>query len=391
MPPSASWHHGAMPTNAGPPQPRVDTAARAQNAYSYVQTPIEFEGGSRDELPPMPTTTLATMTTTTDNRDADGDGNKAGGPADNKANNERPTSMDPEKAVDPVAREIELARQLRQQSIITAGSHSSLDLTAQHPAFSAPYVHRQGSPRLEPTGNSQPPLQQPLPPSQSSSPPLDNKEQSRPSAPPTNIQPISIQPDINPLQATRRPTMGMGRTRTNQSGNQPNNRQSLGPFPDHVPGQVTHPDLVIQGGTWSSGLCDCSPNPGTCCLGLACPCMLYGRTQYRLARKSRREDPTNLLGYEKCNGSCVAMALLCGCQWLLATIQHTRTRKAYDIEGDIVTDCLHATYCTCCTLIRDEREIRIREETRAETAQMAVSTMMRPYAVPEQMVYPTSN
>lgn len=379
-----------MPTNAGPPQPRVDTTARGQNAYSFVQTPIEFEGGSRDTVPPLPTTTTMTTTTTTGNRDgnAGGDGSKADG-ADHKPEHERPTSTDPEKAADPVAREIELARQLRQQSIISFGSTSEVDLTAQHPAFSAPYVHRQGSPRLEPVGSAQP-LQQPLPPSQSSSPPPDNKEQSRPSAP-TSVQPISIQPDINPLQSTRRPTAGMGRPWTNQSGNQHNRSNTSGPFPDHAPGQVTHPDLVIRGGTWSTGLCDCSPNPGTCCLGLACPCMLYGRTQYRLARKSRREDPTNMLGYEKCNGSCVAMALLCGWQWLLATIQHTRTRKAYDIEGDIVSDCLHATYCTCCTLIRDEREIRIREETRAETAQMAVSTMMRPYAVPEQMVYPTSN
>lgn len=49
-------------------------------------------------------------------------------------------------------------------------------------------------------------------------------------------------------------------------------------------------------------------------MGLLCPCILYGKTQHRLSLKSRKEDPTNMLGYETCNGSCTAMALLCGCQ-----------------------------------------------------------------------------
>lgn len=82
---------------------------------------------------------------------------------------------------------------------------------------------------------------------------------------------------------------------------------------NHHPGQIVHPNQMIKGGTWSHSLCDCS-DIGTCCLGILCPCILYGRTQYRLGMRSKKQDPTNLLGYARCNGSCTAMALLCGCQ-----------------------------------------------------------------------------
>ncbi|KAL4936010.1 hypothetical protein BDV06DRAFT_216991 [Aspergillus oleicola] len=154
----------------------------------------------------------------------------------------------------------------------------------------------------------------------------------------------------------------------------------------HQPGQISHPNQQIKGGGWNYGLCDCS-GIGTCCLGFICPCILYGRTQHRLSMRSRKEDPTNMLGYETCNGSCTAMGLLCGCQWLLATIQHTRTRKAYDIPGSIASDCVRATCCTCCTLIQDEKEIRKREEERAIAVRAAGATLVSPYLAPMPMSY----
>ncbi|EEH22832.2 hypothetical protein PABG_05043 [Paracoccidioides brasiliensis Pb03] len=147
----------------------------------------------------------------------------------------------------------------------------------------------------------------------------------------------------------------------------------------HVTGHVTHPNQGLRGDTWVHGLCDCS-DFGTCCLGIFCPCILYGRTQYRLNRKSDLKDPTNLLGYETCNASCTAMALLCGCQWLMATIQHSRTRRAYAIPGSIPSDCVRATCCTCCTLIQDEKEIKVREES-------ARQMVLTPYLPPSHMTF----
>ncbi|KAL5343188.1 PLAC8 family-domain-containing protein [Aspergillus crustosus] len=194
-------------------------------------------------------------------------------------------------------------------------------------------------------------------------------------------RPPHIAPDANPLQS---PTIPYFPPPVKSPVPQAPAGNDLASY--HRPGQISHPNQQIQGGGWSHGLCDCT-SIGACCLGLICPCILYGRTQHRLSMRSRKEDPTNMLGYETCNGSCTAMALLCGCQWLMATIQHTRTRKAYAIRGSIVTDCVRATCCTCCTLIQDEKEIRKREEERAKAARAAGATLVSPYLAPVPMSY----
>ena len=73
---------------------------------------------------------------------------------------------------------------------------------------------------------------------------------------------------------------------------------------------------------------------------------------------------------------------------LMATIQHTRTRKAYGIRGDVGSDCIRATCCTCCTLIQDETDIKKREEDRAKVAAAQGATLASPYIPPVQMSYP---
>ena len=213
---------------------------------------------------------------------------------------------------------------------------------------------------------------------------------------------MTIEPDANPLQSPKQPYFPPP-TRT------ATNAEDLSAY--HQPGQTMHPNQEVTGGGWSNGLCEFS-NFGICCLGLFCPCILYGRSQHRLSTKSRKEDPTNMLGYETCNGSCTAMGLLCGCQckcntppnWrqdqnqnynqnqyliitgLLATIQHTRTRKTYGIQGSIPSDCVRATCCTCCTLIQDEKEIQKREEVRAHATRER-GTTLSPYTAPGPMSY----
>lgn len=118
---------------------------------------------------------------------------------------------------------------------------------------------------------------------------------------------LEIAPDANPLQSPKSPYFPPIKSATWHA-----------PPPDdlsahHQPGQTVHPNQEVKGGGWSNGLCELS-SFGICCLGLICPCILYGRTQHRLSMKSKKEDPTNMLSYETCNGSCTAMGLLCGCQ-----------------------------------------------------------------------------
>ncbi|KAG6995557.1 Mg2 transporter protein, corA-like/zinc transport protein ZntB [Physcia stellaris] len=74
---------------------------------------------------------------------------------------------------------------------------------------------------------------------------------------------------------------------------------------NHRPGQVAHPNSALDP-EWKHGLCD--PD-ATCCLSLFCPCIIYGKTQYRLSRRAQKQDPTDMLGYEAFNGSCGIMAV----------------------------------------------------------------------------------
>ena len=158
--------------------------------------------------------------------------------------------------------------------------------------------------------------------------------------------------------------------------------------PEHKPGQVSHPNAAIEP-HWKHGLCE--PD-ALCCVGLFCPCMLYGKTMYRLSRKAQKQDPTDLLGYESCNGSCGMFAVACGIQgkmrrphlpspplawnppcarartntWrtpgILAAIHRTRIRRFYKIDGTFGTDCLKSVCCCCCVVAQNEREVRDREE-----------------------------
>ena len=90
------------------------------------------------------------------------------------------------------------------------------------------------------------------------------------------------------------------------------------PPSSHRPGQISHPNMALSAGTaapaWNHSLCECSADVGTCLEGVFCPCMLDGRTSYRLDAKERHRDPTDMLGFERCNTRCVIFSgtLCCG-------------------------------------------------------------------------------
>ncbi|KAK2748146.1 hypothetical protein FQN57_001271 [Myotisia sp. PD_48] len=178
---------------------------------------------------------------------------------------------------------------------------------SQHPAQFAPLADETDPPPPQhpqaeaPTQytytNSQVPQQEPpaspgpLPPKLN--PPIDN--QTRP------LSHIHIAPDDNPL-LSRSPAPTYHSRAASRVGTQVGfgSTATANGTPDifsHIPGQAVHPQQGMKGGTWTYGLCH-PTDIATCCLGLFCPCILYGKTQYRLSRKSKRKDPTNMLGYE---------------------------------------------------------------------------------------------
>ncbi len=183
---------------------------------------------------------------------------------------------------------------------------------------------------------------------------------------------MNIVPDENPLSPTflSRP-----------SQHRDIHAESDAAIDNHLPGQAIHANQHIKGGTWKYGLCDCG-DIGVCCTGVWCPCIIYGKTQYRLSQRSERKDPTNMLGYSMFNGSCAAFAVLCGCNLILAAIQHSRLRKAYDIPGGVGTDFVRACGCCCCTLSQDEKEIKFRE---TQARGLSTSTPSMQYMSPQGM------
>ncbi|KAF2646303.1 PLAC8-domain-containing protein [Massarina eburnea CBS 473.64] len=137
-------------------------------------------------------------------------------------------------------------------------------------------------------------------------------------------------------------------------------------FSLHRPGQIAHPNMDLstpgQKQSWKTSLCSCTPDFSTCLTGLFCPCILYGRTSYRLSQKSAKQDPTDLLSYEATNGHCAIMALSCGLWWLFPMLQRTRLRHMYKLEGGLLGDCVKGVCCCCCVAVQNEREVKGREE-----------------------------
>ncbi|KAF2997057.1 hypothetical protein E8E13_001660 [Curvularia kusanoi] len=75
----------------------------------------------------------------------------------------------------------------------------------------------------------------------------------------------------------------------------------------HQPGQIRHPNMDLSSDSarsaWKHGLCSCGGGDeggtdiSTCLTGLFCPCVLSGRTAYRLSQKAKKADATDLLGH----------------------------------------------------------------------------------------------
>jgi len=157
--------------------------------------------------------------------------------------------------------------------------------------------------------------------------------------------------------------------------------------PPHQPGQIAHPNMNTDTSTgekqqWKHSLCECSADVGTCLAGLCVPCVLYGKTNHRLEQKTSKKDPTDMLGWQKANGSCAMMAVLCPLSCMFPIFTRTRIRHTYNLAGSLGGDVLHACCCCCCTLVQNEREVRSREESVRRWAGPA-----RGYEAPAQMSY----
>ena len=307
--------------NAGATPPLQISAQAPPNVrYSYTETPMEMHGPQFDHLLSSPT---------------------------NSTIEESPTSpASPSKMLPAYSHD-------DHQTPITVEKGHVQSLREPHPAFFAPYTDESQSP------------QQP----HSSAPPVQPERE-------TSSQSLQTDPALGPITltspggTTSSPAMPTIQSPIRQDTQQIIEPDSHFPAPPlqsphiddstHRPGQLTAAKSAAKSQRqWKHGLCDPSP---VCCTALFCPCVVYGKTMYRLSRKTAKQDASDLLGYESCNGSCSLMALACGFQWPLTMIQRMRVRKLYEIEGGLGEDCFNSFCCYCCVLAQDEREIKEREE-----------------------------
>ncbi|KAI8957254.1 PLAC8-domain-containing protein [Daldinia sp. FL1419] len=119
-----------------------------------------------------------------------------------------------------------------------------------------------------------------------------------------------------------------------------------------------------QGGEWQASLCDCSPC-SSCLLAWCLPCLLLGQTSERI------RDPS-MQTADMMNSDCMIHGLITcftGCGWIYGMLKRTEIRERYNIQGSGCGDCCVSFWCSCCALIQQDNEVKIRQQNATPIAQ----------------------
>lgn len=247
--------------------------------YSYAETPVEMQ---RPKFHPLPSPTDSTI---------------------------EESPMSPVSGKDLRGLPLPYANSgcpVEKPSVVerTASPYNFPAPSQPHPAHFAPYAEDEVSPQWQELRSQPRPLPQPP---QSPGPIPIKTEGEMAGSVPTSDLPATATTGLSALNAQGAvPDIDL-----RPGFYSPNFLSGPNSAPEaHRPGQVSHPNAAVDP-EWKHGLCGVDT---ICCLGIWCPCLLYGKTQYRLSQKAQKHDATDLLGYKSCNGSCGIMALACGFQ-----------------------------------------------------------------------------
>eukprot|EP00245_Coleochaete_scutata_P000392 TRINITY_DN10501_c0_g1_i1.p2 TRINITY_DN10501_c0_g1~~TRINITY_DN10501_c0_g1_i1.p2 ORF type:complete len:164 (-),score=10.69 TRINITY_DN10501_c0_g1_i1:888-1379(-) len=118
---------------------------------------------------------------------------------------------------------------------------------------------------------------------------------------------------------------------------------------------------------FSTGLYDCCDDPGACCFGLLCPCVMFGQNVERLTGRA-------------CVGPCLLHCILGGglaavlalvpfigpaaywinCVSCYACGHRSDLRDKYDLLAEPCGDCVVHFCCHPCAICQEYRELKVR-------------------------------
>ncbi|XP_047064184.1 cell number regulator 2-like [Lolium rigidum] len=108
----------------------------------------------------------------------------------------------------------------------------------------------------------------------------------------------------------------------------------------------------LNSNSWTTGLCGCFDDAGSCCLTFFCPCVAFGRIA-EIADQGATSCCVSGTLY-------LALATLIGLTPLYSCCYRSRLRAQYGLEEKPCPDCCVHWFCEPCALCQEYRELQHR-------------------------------